>query len=56
MKSILVLTFESNKTKDFFSGTFIRRMTVRYFDIVLRLDLNSFELTEILKMVKYHNM
>ena len=30
--------------------------TVQYYDIVLRVGLNSSELTEILKMVKYNNI
>ena len=43
-----------------FFGMFIRMRTVWYgtvqYDIVLHVELNSSELTEILKTVKYRNM
>ena len=55
MKLILVITFDYNKV---FFGYIHQNdaCTVRYYDIVLRDKLNSSELTEILKTVKYNNM
>ena len=55
MKLILVITFDYNKV---LLGYVHQNdaCTVRYYDIVLRDELNSSELTEILKTVKYNNM